>query len=280
MRARLTLQSFHGWLFGAGLVALSALTPLAVPQARASAPAADAVVIPPGFEDWRARFRAKAIREGIRADVFDMAFDGVEPTAKAIERNRSQPEFVRPIWSYLDSAVSDTRVANGKAKLAQHGALLSRIEARYGVPAEVIVAVWGLESSYGAILGSDDVIASLATLAYQGRRQKFGERELLAALKILQAGDTTRAGLKGSWAGAMGHTQFIPSTFLAYAVDWDGDGRRDIWGTIADALASTANYLKSHRWQEDYIWGREVVLPAGFDLSLAGSERPLSFWRG
>ncbi|MGF1457086.1 MAG: lytic murein transglycosylase [Alphaproteobacteria bacterium] len=227
-------------------------------------------VIPQGFETWRDGFIRKAPANGVRRDLVEEALRGVTPDPKVLKRNAYQPEFTRPIWDYLDGAVSDLRVKNGRKRLDQHRALLGRVERAYGVPAPVIVAIWGLETSYGAIKGDFDIVRSLATLAYAGRRSAFGERELINALKIIQSGDKTRAGLKGSWAGAMGHTQFLPSSFLSYAVDFDGDGRRDIWDSLPDAFASTANFLKKANWDSDYRWGREVALPDRFDYGLAG----------
>ncbi len=255
---------------------------LRVPEAHATAEAPETEIrIPAGFDSWRTGFRARALKAGISAATFDAAFDGVTPDPKVIERDAHQPEFTRPIWEYLDGAVSETRINNGREMLARHKELLSRVEDRYGVPARVIVAIWGLESSYGAIMGSYDVIRSLATLAYQGDRRRFGERELLAALRIVEAGDKSRDDLKGSWAGAMGHTQFIPSTFEAHAVDFDGDGRRDLWSSLADVFASTANYLQKSDWKKDEKWGREVKLPKGFDYAQAHEKvmLPLSHWR-
>ncbi len=240
----------------------------------------EVIEIPPGFEDWRTAFRAEAVAQGIPGSVYDQALKDVTPDPRVLKRNAHQPEFSRPVWDYLDSAVSPARVRNGQAKLAQHRDLLAQVERRYGVPARVIVAIWGLESSYGAITGSYDVIRSLSTLAYTGRRQAMGRRELLAALKILAAGDKTRDGLKGSWAGAMGHTQFMPSSFLSRAVDFDGDGRRDIWDSLPDAFASTANFLAEAKWEEGLRWGREVTLPETFDYALTGMgvKRPIDAW--
>jgi membrane-bound lytic murein transglycosylase B len=191
-----------------------------------------------------------------------------------IELDRFQPEFVRPIWEYLDSAVSDTRIENGRRLRAEKAADLARIEERFGVDREVVLAIWGLESAFGANYGSIPVIESLATLAFDGRRQEFAEEQLMAALRILQAGDITPRRMVGSWAGAMGHTQFIPTSFESYAVDFTGDGRRDLWAPDAlDALASTANYLARFGWQRGVPWGVEVRLPQGFDYAQA-DERP------
>ena len=226
-----------------------------------------------GFEDWIKGFRARALRQGISADVFDRAFAGVQYDADVIRRDRNQSEFTKTIWDYLDSAASDARVNNGKAALRKHGALLDRIEAQYGVDKDVIVAIWGLESAYGTFRGTNPVIGSLATLAYDARRSDFFEEQLIEALKILQSGDVRLANFKGSWAGAMGHTQFIPTSYQSLAVDFDGDGKRDIWSDDpADALASTANYLAKNGWIKGAPWGVEVRIPQGFDYTLANRD--------
>ncbi len=224
----------------------------------------------PEFQGWIAAFRQRAIAQGIGKDVLDQAFAEVSYEADVIRRDRNQSEFTKTIWEYLDSAASDTRIRNGKSALKQHGALLDRIEARYGVEKEIVVAIWGLESAYGTYRGKTNVIAALATLAYDARRSAFFEEQLIAALKILQNGDTTARNMTGSWAGAMGHTQFIPTSYLDYAVDFTGDGRRDIWSDDpSDALASTAAYLAGFGWTSGQPWGVEIRLPQGFDYTLA-----------
>ncbi|MBS0564389.1 MAG: lytic murein transglycosylase [Proteobacteria bacterium] len=224
-----------------------------------------------GFEHWLDGFRARARAHGISAAVIRAAFAHVAYDPAVIEKDRNQGEFVKPIWEYLDRAVSDERVANGRAALKRHARLLERIEATYGVDKEVVVAVWGLESSYGENRGNLPLVQSLATLAYDGRRGAFFEQQLIAALKIIQAGNVRPEDMTGSWAGAMGHTQFIPTSYLAFAVDFTGDGRRDIWSDDpADALASTASYLARSGWKVGRRWGVEVQLPANFDLGLAG----------
>ncbi|GAA0284857.1 lytic murein transglycosylase [Rhodovulum strictum] len=223
-----------------------------------------------GFQRWIEGFRARALAQGIAPAVFDRAFQGVQYNADVIGRDRNQAEFTRTIWDYLDSAASETRVANGREALERHRALLERIEARFGVDKEVVVAIWGLESAYGTFRGTTPIIEALATLAFDGRRGAFFEDQLIAALRIVQAGDTDARNMTGSWAGAMGHTQFIPTSYLDYAVDFTGDGRRDIWGDDpADALASTAAYLARFGWQRGQPWGGEVQLPRDFDYRLA-----------
>ncbi len=222
------------------------------------------------FARWVRDFRARARAQGIRDDVLERAFAGVRYDDEVIEKDRNQSEFTKQIWDYLDSAASPTRIVNGKTVLREHARTLRAIERHYGVDKEIIAAVWGLESAYGARRGQRDVIASLATLAHDGRRGAFFEKQLIAALKILQSGDVPPRDMRGSWAGAMGHTQFIPTSYLAYAVDFDGDGRRDIWSDDpVDALASTAAYLKRFGWTMGQPWGVEVRLPRGFDHSLA-----------
>ncbi|WP_342650403.1 lytic murein transglycosylase [Pseudomonas sp. REB1044] len=232
------------------------------------------------FAQWQAGFRQQALQAGISAATFDRAFLGVTPDMDVIKADRSQPEFSRPVWEYLDSALSPLRVRNGKKLLEQNAELLSRIEQRYGVDRQVLVAVWGMESNFGQFQGNKSVIRSLATLAYEGRRPTFAQDQLIAALQILQNGDIQPEAMRGSWAGAMGQTQFIPTTYNTHAVDFDGDGRRDIWNSTPDALASTAHYLQSSGWKRGQPWGFEVQVPAGFDYWLAdGAQRkPVSEW--
>lgn len=256
----------------------SAISPVLRPQMR---PAGIETATPPvrkvaenaRFQLWVKAFRGRAMKQGISGRTFDQAFRGVHYDPEIIERDRNQSEFTKTIWEYLDSAASDKRVKNGKAELRKHRRKLNAIEARYGVDKEVVVAVWGLESAYGEYRGSNDVIQSLATLAFDGRRGKFFESQLVAALKIIQNGDTRPRNMTGSWAGAMGHTQFIPTSYLAYAVDFTGDGKRDIWSDDpSDALASTAAYLKRFGWVQGQPWGVEVKLPGGFDYALASRK--------
>ncbi len=233
------------------------------------------------FERWIDGFRRRALSQGIRPQVFDAAFRGVRYQTDVIQRDRNQAEFTKQIWEYLESAVSETRVRNGKAALREHRRVLSEIEARYGVEAEVVVAVWGLESAYGAFRGDTPVIPALATLAFDGRRGRFFEEQLIAALQILQSGDVSPREMTGSWAGAMGHTQFIPTSYLAYAQDFRGDGQRDIWSDDpTDALASTAAYLARFGWTKGQPWGLEVRLPRGFDYAQSGDrvKRSVGQW--
>ncbi|MEL7211417.1 MAG: lytic murein transglycosylase [Pseudomonadota bacterium] len=223
-----------------------------------------------GFQRWIESFKQRARAQGISQRTLDKAFRNARYNSDAISRDRNQSEFTKTLWDYLDSAVSDSRIRNGKSALRIHAAKLDRIEAKYGVDKEVVVAVWGLESAYGAVRGKTEVIPAMATLAYDGRRGAFFEEQLIAALRILQNGDTDVQGMTGSWAGAMGHTQFMPTSYLDYAQDFNGDGRRDIWSDDpTDALASTANYLKRFGWVKGMPWGVEVQLPRGFDYALA-----------
>jgi lytic murein transglycosylase len=223
-----------------------------------------------GLQRWITGFKKRAQRAGIDAQILETAFLGTSYDAKVITRDRNQSEFTKTIWDYLDTAVSDVRIKNGKAAIAKHNKTLTLIEAKYGVDKETVAAIWGLESAYGGFRGGNNVIQSLATLAYDGRRGAFFEEQLIAALKILQNGDTSPQNMTGSWAGAMGHTQFIPTSYLDYAVDFTGDGKRDIWSDDpSDALASTAAYLKNFGWNKGQPWGVEVAIGDGFDYTLA-----------
>ncbi|MCW4153315.1 lytic murein transglycosylase [Halomonas sp. 18H] len=222
------------------------------------------------FSQWRDAFRRYAKDQGISEATLREAFDQVRYRERIIELDRYQPEFVRPIWEYLDTAVSSTRINNGQDRLAEHRRTAEQMEQRYGVPAEIIVAIWGIESNYGSNFGDFSTLEALATLAFDGRRQQFAREELLAALRIIQQGDIAAEQMRGSWAGAMGHTQFIPTSFEAYAVDGDGDNRRDIWQSIPDVMASTANYLDRAGWQPSQPWGVEVNLPADYDYAQTG----------
>ncbi len=224
-----------------------------------------------GWSAWVAGFRSRAAGRGISGGTLDTAFREAGFLPGVIEKDRNQTEFTRSLEDYLAIAASDERVSKGRAAMRTYGGVLSEIEGRFGVEANVVTAVWGLESFYGERRGTIPVVSSLSTLAYEGRRGDFFEGQLVAALRILQNGDTVPARMTGSWAGAMGHTQFIPTSYLAYAVDFRGDGRRDIWGDDpTDALASTANYFNRSGWTKGQPWGVEVQLPAGFDTAQAG----------
>jgi len=262
-------------LRGLVLCALGAAGPISAGPVPRDAPVHISPVrtINADFTDWIAGFRSRALRQGISAPVFDAAFANISYNDTVIERDRNQSEFSKALWAYLDTAVSDARIQNGRRAAERNARLLDRIEQAYGVDQEIIVAIWGLESAYGAVRGNTNTIEAMATLAYDARRGDFFEEQLIAALQILQAGDTAPRTMVGSWAGAMGHTQFIPTSFLDYAVDGNGDGRRDIWGDDpTDALASTANYLRSFGWTRHQPWGVEVRLPDGFDYATARRE--------
>jgi lytic murein transglycosylase len=237
---------------------------------------------PASFSAWRDDFRGRALASGIEPSVFDAAFRGVAPNAEVIRLDSRQAEFVKPIWEYLDGAASPDRINTGRREYASRAGTLAAIEERFGVERHVVLAIWGMESNFGGFRGDIPVVESLGTLAYQGRRRAFAEEQLVAALRILQSGDATPSEMRGSWAGAMGHTQFIPTSFLAYAVDFTGDGRRNVWGDDpTDALASAANYLRAFGWQRGQPWGVEVRLPAGFNFNEADQDnrRAVAHWR-
>jgi membrane-bound lytic murein transglycosylase B len=235
----------------------------------------------PDFAAWLAALRAEALGQGISSATLDGALEGIEPLADVIERDRRQPEFTQTFWNYLDRGVTPTRIERGRMLLAQHGELLAEVEQRYGVQPRFLVAFWGLESNFGDYTGNFPVIGAVATLAYDERRSEFFRAQLLDALKILEEGHITPAAMTGSWAGAMGQLQFIPSTFVHYAVDEDGDGRRDIWQSLPDIFASAANYLASIGWDGSKTWGREVRLPPDFPWNLAGldEKKSLADWQ-
>ncbi|MDM0026115.1 lytic murein transglycosylase [Variovorax saccharolyticus] len=234
--------------------------------------AADDAALQQGFARWVADFRVQAREAGISEATLQSAFAEVRYLPRVVELDRAQPEFTRTVWDYLDNAVTPQRVALGKEKMQQVGAQADAAAARYGVPSAVVVAIWGMESNFGGNYGSTPTIDALATLGFEGRREEWARRELLAALRILDKGDIDRAHMIGSWAGAMGQTQFMPSSFLAHAVDADGDGRRDIWGSMADVTASTANFLARSGWKAGQPWGVEVQLPNGFDYGRADTS--------
>lgn len=211
--------------------------------------------------------RARAA--GIHPDTVGTVLGTAQWLPRVVELDRAQPEFTRTPWAYLDSAVSPQRIAQGQAKRAEQQAALNAAATRYGVPAPVITAIWGMESNYGSNFGNFRAVDALATLAHDGRRRAWAEAELLAVLRIVDQDHIAADRMIGSWAGAMGHTQFLPSVFLAHAVDADGDGRRDIWGSIADVAASTANFLARSGWRAGEPWGAEVRLPPGFDHARA-----------
>ncbi len=221
------------------------------------------------FAAWRDQFSTQALAANIRPETVRTVLGNAQLVPRVVDLDRAQPEFTRTPWAYLDSAVSAQRIAQGQAKRAEHQAALDAAAARYGVPAPVITAIWGMESNYGSNFGTFRAVDALATLAFEGRRRSWAQAELLAVLRIVDQGDIAADRMIGSWAGAMGHTQFLPSVFLTYAVDADGDGHRDIWGSIPDVTASTAHFLSRMGWQSGQPWGVEVQLHAGFDYARA-----------
>jgi membrane-bound lytic murein transglycosylase B len=232
------------------------------------------------FPYWLQEFKREANAEGIDARLLDDAFAGVSPNPTIIRLDRKQPEGTMTLNRYLKNVVNGSRVQLGKQKYRQHKALLDEIGARYGVQPRFIVALWGIETNYGSNTGGFNLVEALATLAFDGRRSDFFRKELKNALRIVQEGHTTLPQFRGSWAGAMGQSQFMPSSFLTYAVDYNGDGHKDIWNTQADVFASIANYLHKVGWNDQLTWGREVRLPAGFEQSQAdlSIKKSLAEW--
>ena len=232
------------------------------------------------FQACLANLRGQAMAKGVSGSTYDRYTQNLTPDYSVIERLNYQPEFSTPIWDYLSGLVDEERVQLGQQKLAEHREVLNRVAAAYGVPPETVVAVWGVESNFGDISGRYPLLQALGTLSCEGRRQSYFRGEFFAVMRILQRGDVREDQLRGSWAGAFGHTQFMPSTYEELAVDFDGDGRRDLVSSTTDALASTANFLKKRGWQSGQPWGFEVKLPAG--VSTAGESRsnkkPLSYW--
>ncbi|RZA32665.1 MAG: lytic murein transglycosylase [Lysobacteraceae bacterium] len=232
------------------------------------------------FDDCLAGLRAQAMQAGISGPSYDASTAGLQPDLGVLPLLDAQPEFTTPIWDYLAALVDEQRIADGQAMLKAHAGTLATVSQQYGVDPATVVAVWGVESDYGKTFGKRPLLTSLSTLSCFGRRQPFFRGEFFATLKLLQSGDLKAEGLTGSWAGAFGHTQFMPSTYQRIAVDGDGDGRRDLVASIPDALASTANYLKQAGWRTGEAWGYEVKLPDAFEAALAGrkSKRPLADW--
>jgi membrane-bound lytic murein transglycosylase B len=233
------------------------------------------------FANWLEGLRQEARAKGISETTLHEALDGLQPIPRVIELDRKQPEFTQTFWRYLDARVTEGRIVRGRMLLELHAELLDNIEKQYGVQPRFLVAFWGLETNFGDYLGSFRVIGALATLAHDPRRSDFFRSQLLAALSIINGGHISANEMFGSWAGAMGQPQFMPSTFVRFAVDADGDGRRDIWYSLPDVFASAANFLSESGWQGDKTWGREVKLPPGFDLELAGLEveKTLAIWQ-
>jgi membrane-bound lytic murein transglycosylase B len=247
---------------------LAAVVPALALQAAVALGGGPAAAQTVDFATWLDGLRTEALTRGISAETLNVALDGVQPVPRILELDRKQPEFTLTLQQYLDRAVSQARIDQGRQRYAENRALLEEIGRKYGVQPRFIVALWGIETNFGQNQGGFPVVQALATLAYDGRRSAYFRGELLKALEILQADHIKPSAMIGSWAGAMGQSQFMPSSFLNYAVDYDGDGRRDIWTTKADVFASAANYLKQSGWRDDQTWGRPVKLPAGFSATL------------
>ena len=231
-----------------------------------AAPTGPAMADP--FDDWLVGLRKEATTDGISQATLNAAFTNLRPIPEVLELDKKQPEFTLTFAQYLAKVVTDERVARGRALMAQYGPILNKVSAEFGVQPRFIVALWAVESDYGRVTGGYSVVASLATLAYGSSRKEFFRKELIEALRIVDQKNVTVAAMSGSWAGAMGQCQFMPSSFHRYAVDFDGDGRRDIWTSETDVFASIANYLSSLHWRHDQTWGRPVRLPVKFDARL------------
>ena len=291
-------KAYRYWVAVIGLAALAACTdrppsaalsaapiavqasPIASPPEAPAPDSARFAANPASFAEWLAAFRTEAEGHGFKPETL-AALDALQPIQRIIDLDRKQPEGVATLNDYLASHVTPRRIAQGRETLARDGALLSRVAQRYGVPPRIILAVIGLETDYGRQSGGFSVLSALSTLAYDGRRPAYFRKELIHALEIIDAGDIDSQAMRGSWAGAMGQVQFMPSNYLKYAVDFEGAGRRDIWTNKADVYGSIAHYLAENGWHGDDGWGREVALPDGFDTSLAGMEnlRSLGAWR-
>jgi len=253
----------------------------AVPTLAAPALAGPAHAQSDRFDTFLAGVRAEARKAGISQATLDRAFAGVRPNQRVIELDRKQPEFTMTWDRYKTLVISDQRIADGKIAYRANTGLLQAVQGRYGVSPNVIMGIWGLESNFGTKTGGFHVIEAVATLAWEGRRASFFRSELMAALKILQAGDITPDRMTGSYAGAMGQPQFMPTSFIRLAVDFDGDGKRDIWTSKGDVFGSIANYLAKSGWKDGEIWGQEVLLPPNFDTGATGRDnrRPASDWQ-
>ena len=233
------------------------------------------------FQTWLEGVRSEGLAKGLKPATLDSALNGLQPIERVLELDRRQPEFTRTFWGYLDSFVTEDRIRRGRDLLRRHAALLDQVAKTYGVQPRFLVAFWGMETNFGDYTGGFPVIGAVATLAHDERRSDFFRAELFHALKIVDEGHIAVADMKGSWAGAMGQPQFMPSTFTGYATDGNGDGRKDIWTTLPDVFASAANYLSKIGWDDTETWGREVRLPAGFDLETAdlSVHKHISEWQ-
>ena len=283
------MRRFSPWFFAVFLMSCAPITQAQTEEAQteeaqnAAAPVAQAQTeTTVSFDQWLVELRAEALRKGISAATLDAALTGLEPIPRVIELDRKQPEFTWTFRDYMTKLVNDERINKGRQKLAENAKLLNAVGKKYGIDPRFLVAFWGLETDFGRLAeGHFPIVAALATLAHDGRRSAFFREQLFAALKIIDQGHIPHERMKGSWAGAMGHFQFIPTTFAAYAQDYDGDGKSDILGNQADAYASAANYLTKSGWDDGETWGREVKLPKDFDFNLSGLEvkKPLAEWQ-
>jgi membrane-bound lytic murein transglycosylase B len=253
---------------------------LAMPLLAAAQRPGRALAAEDDFDGFIAGVRRDALAQGIRAGTVDEALRGAEYLPHVIELDRKQPEHTLTLGSFLEKVVTPDKINDGRTELSENWPLLMRVRQRFNVQPRFVVALWAVESNFGKVMGNYSVISSLATLAYDGRRSSYFRPELIAALRIIDEGNIRAAGMLGSWAGAMGQCQFMPSTFLNYAVDFDGDGKRDIWGDRADVLGSIANYIGSLGWRGDQGWGRSVIVPANFDTRMTGLDirRPTADW--
>lgn len=266
-------------MFSASKIVSAGMMALGLQLAASSGRAEDAAVA--GFAPFISGVKQEAEAKGIRPEILEQAFANVSHIDKIIELDRRQPEFTMTFKDYMSRVVSKAKVDKGRKMLAENRVILAQIEKNYGVQAKYVVALWGIETDYGRVTGGYPVVGALSTLAFDGRRSAYFRGELMNALQILNEGHIAPADMQGSWAGAMGQCQFMPSSFLRFAADWNGDGRRDIWTTRADVLASAANYLSQSGWKGDQTWGRPVRLPANFSKSLVGldTRKPLAEWQ-
>lgn len=273
-------RAFAVFALAAGVAFASGVRPGHANTAQAKPAANKAGKSETGFRAYLESIWPHAQAAGVTRSTFDASLNGVTLDTKVLKPMAAQAEFVKPIWTYINGAVSTQRVEKGREMARAYQSALANIEARYGVDRHIVLAVWGMETSYGGFTGKNSTIRALASLAYAGSREEFFRKELIGAMLIIQQGHARPDTLTGSWAGAMGQTQFMPTSFLKYAVDHDRDGRKDIWTNVPDALASTANYLASFGWEPRQPWGFEVVLPQNFDIS--GHDpldfKPFSYW--
>ncbi|MCF6254397.1 MAG: lytic murein transglycosylase [Thiomicrorhabdus sp.] len=233
------------------------------------------------FQQWLGDFKQQARQEGISEETLNQALKDIRPSPKVLESDRKQPEFTRTFYQYFNSAVSKNRVVVGQQQYKKHQALLNEVSQKYGIPSHIIVSFWGMETNYGRFTGNLPIIQSLVTLAYDPRRTTFFSKQLIAALKIIDEGHVPLSQMKGSWAGAMGHVQFMPTNYRQYAVDGDGDGKINLWDSLPDAFHSAGNFLQHLGWNPEQTWGEEISLPKHFNYALADNKtkRTLSEWQ-